>query len=188
MSEQDFQVIYDTYYKRLVNYLSHFVGRDDAEDLTQEVFEKIDRSLDKFEGRSRLSTWIFRIATNSTIDRIKSKSFSNPIEIALVNYEECIPVLKKDIPIDQQVIRKEMSVCIREYVYRLPRDYRAVILLKELEGFKNREIAEILQVSLSTVKIRLHRARARLRENLQTGCEFYYNKQGVLACDRKSSS
>lgn len=188
MSAPDFQVIYDAYYKRLVNYLSHFLGRDDAEDLTQEVFEKIDRSLNKFEGRSQISTWIFRIATNTAIDRIKSKSFSKPIEMSFVSHEECIPVLKKDISIDQQVIRKEMSACIREYVYRLPRDYRAVILLKELEGFKNREIAEILQVSLPTVKIRLHRARARLRENLETGCDFYYNKQGILACDRKSSS
>jgi RNA polymerase sigma-70 factor (ECF subfamily) len=185
MSTSDFQVIYNTFRKRVLSYLSHFVGKDDAEDLTQEVFEKIDRSLGRFEERSRISTWIFRIATNAALDRIKSPSFSRSPVTSLINYGGCIPTGQKDIPIDQQIIRKEMSACVREYVYKLPREYRAVIILSELEGFKKREIADILQVSLATVKIRLHRARARLRKLLESGCDFYYNKQSVLACDRK---
>ncbi len=186
MSVADFQVIYDTYKKRIFNYLAFFVGRDDAEDLTQEVFEKIDRSLGKFEERSKLSTWIFRIATNTAIDRLKSPAFSRSPEKSLINYGECVLTGQKDSPIDQQIIRKEMSACIREYVNKLPRDYRAVILLSDLEEFKSREIADILQVSLPTVKIRLHRARAHLRKLLEDACDFYLNKQSVLACDRKA--
>lgn len=181
MSKPDFQVIHDTFRKRILSYLSHFVGRDDAEDLTQEVFEIINRSLGRFEERSKLSTWIFRIATNTAIDRLKSR----PREKSLINLRGDIPAGRKDIPMDQRIIRNEMSECVREYVRKLPRDYRAVIILSELEGFKNREIANILQVSLATVKIRLHRARARLRKLLESGCDFYYNEQSVLACDRK---
>jgi RNA polymerase sigma-70 factor (ECF subfamily) len=86
---------------------------------------------------------------------------------------------------DQDLIRKEMSECVREFVDRLPPDYRTVILLSELAGFKNREIADILQISLDTVKIRLHRARASLKKLLDDGCDFYHNEQAILACDRK---
>ena len=78
-----------------------------------------------------------------------------------------------------------MSACVHEYVDRLPPDHRTVLILKEIEGFKNREIAEILQISLDNVKVRLHRARARLKQELDEGCDFYYNEDGSLACDRK---
>ena len=76
--------------------------------------------------------------------------------------------------VDQTVILKEMNECVREFIYRLPSDYKAVILLSEFEGFKNKEIADILQISLDTVKIRLHRARASLKKELDDGCTFYH--------------
>ncbi len=80
-----------------------------------------------------------------------------------------------------------MSECVTEYIYRLSRDYRTVLILSEIEGFKNKEIAEILGESLETVKIRLHRARAALKKELDEGCNFYHNEQNILACDRKSA-
>jgi RNA polymerase sigma-70 factor (ECF subfamily) len=80
-----------------------------------------------------------------------------------------------------------MSECVREFIDKLPSDYKTVILLSELEGFKNREVADILQVSLDTVKIRLHRARAMLKKELNDGCTFYNSDQNILACDRKQS-
>jgi RNA polymerase sigma-70 factor (ECF subfamily) len=78
-----------------------------------------------------------------------------------------------------------MSECVREFVDRLPTDYRAVLILNDLEGFTNNEIAEILQISLDAAKIRLHRARARLKKELQSGCDFYHDDRSELACDRK---
>jgi len=90
--------------------------------------------------------------------------------------------------IDQTVIRKEMSECVKEFIDRLPSDYKTVMLLSELEGFKNREIADILQVLLNTVKIRLHRARAMLKKELNDGCTFYHSEQNTLACDRNPKS
>ncbi|MBT8351505.1 MAG: RNA polymerase sigma factor, partial [Deltaproteobacteria bacterium] len=88
---------------------------------------------------------------------------------------------------DQTFIREEMSECVREFIDKLPSDYKTVIILSELDEFKNREIADILQVSLETVKIRLHRARAQLKAVLNDGCDFYHNEENVLACDRKST-
>ncbi len=78
-----------------------------------------------------------------------------------------------------------MSQCVREYIDRLSPDYRTVLVLSELEGFKNREIADILEISLENIKVRLHRARASLKKELDDGCDFYHNEAGTLACDRK---
>jgi len=74
-----------------------------------------------------------------------------------------------------------------EFIENLPQDYKAVIVLSELEGFANKEIADILNISLENVKMRLHRARVKLREMLNNGCDFYRNEGNVLACDRKPS-
>jgi RNA polymerase sigma-70 factor (ECF subfamily) len=89
------------------------------------------------------------------------------------------------VPVDQSLVRKEMGECVREYVDKLPPDFKTVIVLSELEGFKNKEIADILQVSLDAVKIRLHRARASLKKELDVGCDFYHSEQDILSCDRK---
>jgi RNA polymerase sigma-70 factor (ECF subfamily) len=87
--------------------------------------------------------------------------------------------------VDQQLIRKEMSECVQEHIDKLTSDYKAVILLSEQEGLTNQEIADILQVSLDNVKIRLHRARANLKKILDEACDFYHNEQDIFACDRK---
>jgi RNA polymerase sigma-70 factor (ECF subfamily) len=80
-----------------------------------------------------------------------------------------------------------MSECVQEYIDKLSPEHKTVIVLSEIEGFTNREIGDILQVSLDTVKIRLHRARASLKKLLDEACDFYHNEQDILACDRKSS-
>jgi len=86
---------------------------------------------------------------------------------------------------EQQVIRKEMNGCIREMIESLPENYRAVLVLSELEELKDSEIADILGLSLHAVKIRLHRARAKLKKELTTACLFYRDDRNELACDRK---
>jgi len=191
-SEYEFKKIHSEYYQKIVKYLLGLVGQYEAEDIAQEVFEKVSRSLKNFKGESKLSTWLYRIATNTAIDRMRSPSFIRSSEYA--SLEENMGVEDRNVwsghtktHVDQTVIRKEMSECVREFIDRLPSDYKTVILLSELEGFKNKEIADILQVSLDTVKIRLHRARARLKKELDDGCTFYHSEQDILACDRKQS-
>ncbi len=191
-SEYEFKKIHAEYYQKIVKYLLRLVGQYEAEDIAQEVFEKASRGLKSFKGESKLSTWLYRIASNTAIDRMRSPSFRRSSEHT--SLEEDTGTEDRNVwsghtktHIDQTVIRKEMGECIREFIDRLPSDYKTVILLSELEGFKNREIADILQVSLDTVKIRLHRARARLKKELDDGCTFYHSEQDILACDRKQS-
>ncbi len=188
--ELEFQKIHDNYRPKILRYLTHMAGNDEAEDLTQEVFDKVGRGLQGFREESKLSTWIYRIATHTALDRMKTTAYSrsrkeSALEKSAEVEDRDVWSGRKKIPVDQELIRREMSACVREFVDRLPPDYRTVIILSELEGFKNREIADILQVSLDTLKIRLHRARASLKKLLDEGCDFYHNEQATLACDRK---
>jgi RNA polymerase sigma-70 factor (ECF subfamily) len=193
MIESEFSEIYSEFYPKIKLYLERLVGENEAEDVAQTVFEKVNNNLTTFKGESKLSTWIFRIATNTALDRLKSKSFkrtpAGPLAPASLQSVESIAITSdKPSSPDQKVIRDEMSDCIREFVDRLPPDYRTIIILNELEGFTNNEIAAILQISLDTAKIRLHRARAKLKESLESGCDFYLDESSELACDRKQST
>ena len=78
-----------------------------------------------------------------------------------------------------------MNTCIRSFIDDLPEDYREVLVLMDLEGFKQKEIAEILDISLENVKIRLHRGRVALRGELQTGCSFHRDEENELGCELK---
>jgi RNA polymerase sigma-70 factor (ECF subfamily) len=188
--DTDFKAIYEKFQPKIFHYLRRLLGNQDAEDLAQEVFAKVSRGLDSFKGQSKLSTWIYRIATNTAIDKLRSASFKRSSENTSLIEETTVgdnndSLDHTDPPLDQKVIRKEMSQCVREYIDRLSPDYRTVLVLSELEGFKNREIADILEISLDNVKVRLHRARASLKQVLDDGCDFYQNEEGTLACDRK---
>jgi len=186
----DFKKIYQEFQPKIVQYLSRLVGNQDAADVAQEVFAKVSRGLETFKGQSKLSTWIYRIATNTAIDKLRSASFKRAFESTSLIDESTVEESKdafvlRDPSIDRKVIRKEMSQCVREYIDRLSPDYRTVLVLSELEGFKNREIAAILEISLENVKVRLHRAKASLKKELDDGCDFYHTEDGTLACDRK---
>jgi len=187
-SEITFNDTYREYHQKILIYVSKLVSNEEAEDITQEVFEKVNRGLAGFKGKSQLSTWIYRIATNAALDRLRSPSFKRSTEELIEESDDKnILTNNKKAPVDQQLIRKEMSRCVRQHIDKLPSDYKAVILLSEQEGLTNQEIADILQISLDNVKIRLHRARTSLKKILDEACDFYHNEQDILACDRKSS-
>ncbi len=190
MSEKIFSDIYGEFYPKITHYLTRLVGDSEAEDVAQIVFERVSNSLPDFKGESKISTWIFKIATNAALDRLKSSSYQRTSSgslapVPLQTVENLDLVFNKPASPDQKIIRDEMSECVREFVDRLPTDYRTILVLNELEGFKNKEIADILQISVDAAKIRLHRARAKLKEELKSGCDFYHDDRSELACDRK---
>jgi len=188
----DFQQIHETYRPKITRYLAGLAGDNEAEDLCQEVFSKIHKGLPDYRAEARLSTWIYRIATNTYLDRVRSRSFKQQQKESLSPADEIDSFETDGQPIDNgkpiiehQAIRSEMIQCIRGFINQLPEQYRVVLLLSEEEGFKNREIADILQISLANVKIRLHRAKALLKESLKNNCDFYLDDQSEIACDRK---
>ncbi|MEN6319423.1 MAG: sigma-70 family RNA polymerase sigma factor [Syntrophaceae bacterium] len=191
-SEFNFQKIHEDFRPRILRYLTHMVGENEAEDITQEVFAKLDRALTAFRGESTLSTWIYQIATNAAKDRLRRLSACHgdekrlPIEdIAETEEDKDIWTGGQAASTEQRVIREEMNGCVREIIKTLPESYRSVIVLSELEGFKDVEIADILGLGLQAAKIRLHRARTRLKKELKTACVFYRDERNEFACDRK---
>lgn len=191
-TQKDFHKIYSEYYPRIVGYLRRIVGESEAEDVAQETFMKTGKALETFRGDSQLSTWIYRITTNAAMDHIRSRSSLKraPEEPFQEEGEAEIKDLwtgEKKPSLETSLIRGQMNECIRGIVATLPPNYRVVITLSELEGLTNNEIAEILQVSLDTAKIRLHRARAKLKAELETHCNFYRDDRNELSCDRKTT-
>jgi len=168
----------------LRRYLEHFL--DDAslaDDLLQETLLRISESLGRFEGRSSLETWAFGVATHTAIDHLRRSSAG--ARIVAIEDGDVLPSAVDEV--DQPMIVDEMSSCVREEVDRLPGHYRAALVLHDMEGKTAQQTAEICGCSLATAKIRIHRARARLKKALQEDCSFYYDPQQVLRCDRKSS-
>ncbi len=87
--------------------------------------------------------------------------------------------------IEEALERSEMSACIQSYLEGLADDYRVAILLHDVNGLTNPEVARVVGCSLPTAKIRVHRAHERLRETLQGACDFHIDDRGVLVCGKK---
>jgi len=191
-SELRFQEIYEEYRAKVFRYLTRMVGECEAEDLTQEVFVKVGRGLDAFRGDSALSTWIFKIANNTALDKLRSSNNPSRKKLALDEFEEIeqdeeIRTEGRQHSAEKKVLRQEMNGCIRGIIDTLPDSYRSVIILSELEGFKDSEIADIIGLSLQATKIRIHRARARLKDELSKACDFFRDEENEFGCERKDA-
>lgn len=178
IEELDFQKLYTEFHPRIFRYLVGLVGEFEAEDLAQEVFIRVNQALSTFRGESRISTWIYRIATNAAYDRLRQSSYQltspknladNPDFDELVDQDlwtsESSPSIEKSLHI------KQRNECFCNFIESLPENYRLVVALSQLEDFTAREIAEILGLSVGVVKIRLHRGRAKLLEELKNRCK-----------------
>ncbi len=191
----DFTSIHKSFYPKVLRYLTRMVGESEAEDLAQIVMLKVREGLRAFRGEAAFSTWVYRVATNAALDALRKRSREQE-QVGAPASAEQIAEFEGDtepLPLDVQApsaesvaMRDEMNACVRRFIDRLPEPYRAVMVLAELEGFRNAEIAEILGISLDTVKIRLHRARGRLREELASGCTFHRDGDNELGCEPKS--
>lgn len=184
---RDFDSIYKEFQPKINRYLSNLICENDALDLTQTVFLKVSQSLDSFRGESSLSTWIYRIATNTAHDHALSSLSKQKGAEQLFDDDGSID----DLPdtgfpgTERDYIRQEMNSCIRGVIDQLPENYRTVLLLSEFEELTNSAIAAILDISIDTVKIRLHRARTALRKAMECQCNLYHDERSEIMCDRK---
>jgi RNA polymerase sigma-70 factor, ECF subfamily len=185
----DFDDIYREFQPKIHRYLCRLTNQTDATDLTQEVFLKVSQALDTFRGESSLATWIYRIATNAAYDHARSAPLKQRrLEILFDDADPVFDPPGPDLPgTDKVIILKEMNECIRGIVNQLPQDFRTVLLLSEFDEFSNPEIAGILGISVETVKIRLHRARALLRKALECQCNLYHDERNELMCHPKTA-
>jgi len=175
----EFSRIYEAYHDKVVAYAAKLIGRDDADDVAQEVFVKVDRSLGTLADPSKLTSWIYAITLNTVRDaaRTRSTRVEGPSGLPMVDDGARTP--------EEVAIRNEMVACYLDYVKQLPPTHYEVYLLGEFEYLSNEEIARRLSLSVGTVKIRLHRARTQLNEKLRSNCRCYYNERGELMGEPK---
>ncbi len=188
----DLSRIYDAYRSRVVACATRLLGRDDAEDVAQEVFVKVGRGLGGLSEPSKLGPWIYAITLNTVRDVVRRRAsrpdrapVSGPsdeqdLEPAVAR----LPDTRSRTP-EETLIRNEMLTCYLDYVQRLPPKYYEVYALSEFEDLDDQGIARRLCLSLATVKIRLHRARVKLREELRRDCQCYYDARGELMGEPK---
>jgi len=142
----------------------------DAEDILQETFIKAYKHISKFDGRSSVSTWLYRIATNEALMSLRKKrpntvSFDMPSAYESEPQEPLQIVDWCCLP-EEEYLSAEGRLRLDEAAGRLPESLRIVFVLRDIEGLSTRESAEVLDISEMAVKTRLSRARLRLREDL----------------------
>ena len=180
-SQLAFAQLVERYERRVYN-LARKMMRDpqDAEDILQETFISAYRHLNDFRGDANFSTWLYRIATNASLMKLRSRK-TPPLSLdEPINSDEDGAALPREI-IDWSFtpeeallngeIRAQMDAAIRA----LPEILRAVFVLRDIEGLSVQETAEVLSISVPNVKTRLHRARLILRESLSA----YFKEHGL---------
>lgn len=144
-----------------------------AEDVVQEAFISAFRGLDTFQNRSSLRTWLHRITVNTALMKLRQlkRLAEQPIDEYLPEFDsnECrIEATWQAIPSSEEIISNEQHrAYIHSAINQLPDAYRIVLLLRDIEGYDTDEVALLLDISTSNVKVRLHRARAALKKLLE---------------------
>jgi len=180
----DFWNIYHNHYEQVRKFIFALV-KDEwvADDLIQETFIKVQKNLIQLKEESKLSSWIFRIAYNLCQDHFRKTSQSSRIDPVLTEKKEILaePLFQKELE------QHQMGECVQEKVRLLPESYQTVLVLFDLMEFNHQEIAEILDISVENVKVRLHRARKKLKTILEEECRFEVDERNVLICDPVAS-
>jgi RNA polymerase sigma-70 factor (ECF subfamily) len=192
-----FKRLYDENHERIRRLLARTAGPQEAEDLVQVVFAKAARALPEFRGDAQMATWLYRIATNVASDWLRGRStleakatvqLPDAIDDAACSSSMGSVSQEKFAPPERELIRDEMGDCIRRLIGQLPEKHRAVLVLGELGGFKDDEVAQALGISRSNAKVRLHRARAQLKEALEAHCDFSRNEDNEFVCEPKATA
>ncbi len=141
-----------------------------AEDVVQETFLKALTHAAQFEGRARLETWLYRVAYNASLDRLRRRP-TEPLPDEAPGDDEAGPPLPANLADwratpEAAVLDAEAHAALQAAIGRLPEGLRAVFILRDIDGLSGEAAAEALGLSVGAVKVRLHRARLSLREQL----------------------
>ncbi|MGY0693972.1 RNA polymerase sigma factor SigW [Virgibacillus sp. FSP13] len=142
----------------------------EAEDIAQEAFIRAYINIHSYDDRRKFSTWLYRIATNLTIDRIRKRKPDYYLDAEIKGTEglNMYAQLEADNRLPEEEVESlELKSYIHQEISELPPKYRTIIILRYLEEFSLKEISEILDIPLGTVKTRIHRGREALRKKLR---------------------
>ena len=169
---KSFQILVETYQRMVVNTCLAIVhNKADAEDLAQDVFLEIFRTAQNFRGESKISTWLYRIATNRSLNFVrnkKRKGFFQSLEDTFLggkNRNSEISENRGDQP-DQNITDQQRSDMLHQAIDKLPEKQRIAFTLNKYEELPYQQIAEVMEISLASVESLIHRAKKNLQEQL----------------------
>jgi len=176
-----FHELVKRYEQRLYNFsLRMCHDHSDAEDMVQDTFLNVFKYLKDFRYETKFKNWLYKVAASTCIKKRRRSKFAPEKELSLDEFRpadeaeaaETVPEWTL-MPLDK-LLNEELSSAIHRGIVSIPKKYRMVIVLRDIEGFSTAETAEILNLSPTNVKVRLHRARLYLRDKLKG---YFENEQ-----------
>ncbi|MEJ8548854.1 RNA polymerase sigma factor [Brevibacillus borstelensis] len=172
-NQQAYARLVDKYKGKIFAYLYRMIGqKQDAQDLAQEVFTKAYFQLDKFQLDRNFSAWLYRVAANHCLDELRRR------KRAVKTTGEEVELIESETPEDA-FLQKEQKQVLLCQVMRLEEEYRSVLVLRYIDQLSYKEISEALALPMTTVQMRLHRARKKLREGLEKGGTSLYEMSQI---------
>ncbi|MEW6615018.1 MAG: RNA polymerase sigma factor SigZ [Thermodesulfobacteriota bacterium] len=167
--------VWQEYHSRLRAFIKSRIIDDAATDDTlQNVFLKMHAGLDSLKDETKLQSWLYQIARNAIIDYFRSQK-------PTVDIPEWLPQPETD---PSEKVTQELSECLQPMIQLLPENYREAVILSELRGLTQKEVAKLQGISLSGAKSRIQRGRTLLKNMLAECCRFEFDHSGRL-CDYK---
>ncbi len=183
-----FDSLYEGYRGKVYRVILRLVQNpSDAEDLTQETFLKVERNLPHVKRPESVPSWLYRIATNTALDFLRQPASRRDDGTAQLDLEDTIATPARTSSPEASMDTAESVSCVRQYADQLPEQYHVVLVLHDLESMSLEQVAEVMGSSLGATKVRLHRARRRFAEICAAECEQFYNEQGILSCQPRST-
>ncbi len=180
-SRQDdcFEELVERYGSKVLNLALRITRcQEDAEEILQEVFITVLTKVQSFEHKAQFSSWLYRVTMNASFMKIRARNRRRSVSL-----EDVEPTIKQNwvgnrtelYDVDFMTSRHELRTAIQCAVDQLPEDYKAIFILRDIDGLSNETVGRILQLSVPAVKSRLHRSRLIMREKLKAHYQGYRN-------------
>ncbi len=192
-TDTNFDDAYRSHYAGVHRYVFRLV--DDAaiaDELAQDAFLKAYRAWDGFRGEASIRTWLYRIARNVALDYLRSPRSRDRVNSLLADSAPSgdhmpeqgagLDGSEPQLGVAETVRQAEMTSCVQKFITELPETLQTPLILHDLEGFTNAEIADLLDCSLPAAKMRLHRARRLLQQLVEERCDLFHDERDVLSC------
>ena len=180
-SMEAFEELVGRYEAKVYNLALRFTrNQEDAEEVLQDVFTTIFKKLEGFQGKSAFSSWLYRIIVNAAFMKLRKRKQQQSVSL-----EDLSPAVRQHYleqenlflsRSDAMSMNRELREVLEHAINRLPGQYRAVFVLRDIDGLSNQEVGEILELSIPAVKSRLHRSRLMLRKKLGRYWDDYRGK------------
>lgn len=146
----------------------YLANQQDAEEITQDVFIRLYQSRDSYKPRAKLSTYLYRIAINLSLNRIRDRKRKGLISLETLKHKQDEKViLTNELNPEKMIDQKEKQVIIQSAIESLPKNQQTALILKRFEGLSYHEIADVMGTSVSAVEALLHRAKQNLQKALK---------------------